>query len=121
MSWSSCTCTCVYQACYPRVHYNWHCGFDGGDCLTFAYPDCEAFDYWEIGNGRCWDKEPYNTAKCGYDGGDCKNSKDPYPDCDITVLPPYFKWFPSSIGDQLCEPEFNTKECGWDGGDCVEQ
>lgn len=96
------------------------CGFDGGDCISFMYPQCEAFDYFELGNGRCWDKEPYNTEKCGYDGGDCKISEDPFPECNIDVLPPYFKWFPSSVGDKICELEFNTEECGWDGGDCVE-
>jgi len=94
------------------------CKFDGGDCLSFKYPQCEASDYWELGNGRCWDKYPYNTLRCGYDGGDCVYLKDPYPDCDITTLPPYFKWYPSSVGDKICEPEFNTIECGWDGGDC---
>ena len=95
------------------------CKFDGGDCDDFAYPQCEAFDYWEIGNGRCWDKHPYNTAECGYDGGDCIDSDDPYPDCDITQLLPYFKWFPTSVGDKYCEIEFNTTECGYDGGDCI--
>ncbi|GFH59485.1 hypothetical protein CTEN210_15961 [Chaetoceros tenuissimus] len=47
------------------------CGWDGGDCIIAAYPDCHVYDPSRIANGICDNYEPYNTTECGFDMGDC--------------------------------------------------
>lgn len=38
------------------------------------YPQCEVDNPSFLGDGICYNVEPYNTKECGYDGGDCVSS-----------------------------------------------
>ena len=90
------------------------CGWDGGDCAPFKYPNCIIYnpfstDGQELGDGDC--DPTFNVNECGWDGGDCLVAD--YSDCTVG--------FSSWIGDGVCDgAPYNTAECGWDGGDCVE-
>jgi len=91
-------------------------GQTSGDFLRTKYPDCTARIVWRIGDGKCDNRDPYNTKACGYDGGDCLEFNNKYPGCKASN--------PSLIGNGRCENEnvlsliYNTEACGYDGGDC---
>ena len=50
----------------------YHCGFDGGDCITFKleFPGCNVAEPSWIGDGIC-NGGQYNSEPCSFDGGDC--------------------------------------------------
>jgi len=78
------------------------------------YVDCLVHDLDKIGDGGCYDREPYYTEACGYDGGDCPlpSPVDGFDGCKVA--------YPSEIDDGDCWDvlPYNSKECGYDGGDC---
>ncbi len=70
----------------------------------------------KIGDGDCFDIEPYYTAECGYDGGDCGEpiKVDGFENCYVRS--------PILLENGYCSDGFpyNSEECGYDGGDCPE-
>ena len=59
--------------CDGGIYNSPECGFDGGDCDEYndKYPDCNATNPHELGDGVCNDE--LAKEECGYDGGDCEN------------------------------------------------
>mmetsp|Transcript_7796 Transcript_7796/g.11548 ORF Transcript_7796/g.11548 Transcript_7796/m.11548 type:complete len:1061 (+) Transcript_7796:217-3399(+) len=78
------------------------------------YPDCLVPDPEEIGDGTCYDDEPYFAAVCAFDGGDCRDTQPHplYPECLVVQ--------PNGIGNGICYdvPPYNSAKCNFDGGDC---
>jgi hypothetical protein len=74
------------------------------------YSNCNVQDPWLIGNGRCNNYDPHNTAECGFDGGDC-DFFNKYPNCNME--------FSYLLGDGNCNNYYNKAECNFDEGDCL--
>jgi hypothetical protein len=78
------------------------------------YVDCLVHRPELMGNGNCYDWEPYYTEECGYGGGDCPlpSPVEGLDDCKVA--------YPDWIGNGRCDfyLPYNSEACNYDGGDC---